>query len=79
MTDPPYKIENTNAGGKSEFAKSIQGMNDELESEELNVDIDIKILPEFVKNLIFIFGVIVSKYLHILIFSLPKMNVLLIS
>ena len=49
VTDPPYKIENTNAGRKSEFAKSIQGMNDELESEELNVDIGIKILPEFLR------------------------------
>ena len=30
LTDPPYLIKNTRAGGKSEFAKSIQGMNDEI-------------------------------------------------
>lgn len=30
LTDPPYLIKNTRAGGKSEFAKSIQGMNNEI-------------------------------------------------
>lgn len=30
LTDPPYLIKNTKAGEKSEFAKSIQGMNDEI-------------------------------------------------
>jgi len=30
VTDPPYDIKNTKAGGKSKLAKSIQGMNDEI-------------------------------------------------
>ena len=30
LTDPPYLIKNTRAGEKSEFAKSIQGMNNEI-------------------------------------------------
>ena len=30
VTDPPYLIKNTKAGGKSDFAKSIQKMNDEI-------------------------------------------------
>lgn len=49
VTDPPYKIDNTDAGGKSEFAKSIQVMNDELKNESLDCGIDIKILPEFLR------------------------------
>ena len=30
VTDPPYEIKNTKAGGKSNLAKSMQGMNDEI-------------------------------------------------
>ena len=30
FSDPPYDIKNTKAGGKSNFAKSIQNMNDEI-------------------------------------------------
>ncbi|TET99323.1 MAG: site-specific DNA-methyltransferase, partial [Candidatus Stahlbacteria bacterium] len=30
VTDPPYDIKNTKAGGKSELAKSMQGMNNEI-------------------------------------------------
>ncbi len=30
LTDPPYLIKNTKAGGNSEFAKSIQKMNNEI-------------------------------------------------
>ena len=30
VTDPPYDIKNTKAGGKSQLAKSMQGMNDEI-------------------------------------------------
>jgi len=33
--DPPYLIKNTNAGGKSELSKSIQGMNDEIQNDNL--------------------------------------------
>lgn len=32
VTDPPYLIRSTRAGGKSELARSIQPMNDELEN-----------------------------------------------
>jgi len=30
VTDPPYDIKNTKAGGKSKLAKSMQGMNNEI-------------------------------------------------
>jgi len=30
VTDPPYDIKNTKAGGKSNLSKSMQGMNDEI-------------------------------------------------
>lgn len=30
VTDPPYQIDKTNAGGNSRLSKSIQGMNDEI-------------------------------------------------
>ena len=40
VTDPPYLIENTKAGGVSDLAKSIQNMNNELEThEEMNKDL----------------------------------------
>ena len=39
ITDPPYLIENTKAGGKSELAKSIQHMNDELSSNNTTASI----------------------------------------
>ena len=34
VTDPPYFIKSTKAGGHSELARSIQPMNDQLESAE---------------------------------------------
>ena len=49
VTDPPYQIDNTKAGGKSELSRSIQGMNDELERNELGEGIDFSILDEFVR------------------------------
>lgn len=51
VTDPPYDIPNTKAGGHSSFAKSIQQMNDELEENDLTQGIDFKILSEFVRVL----------------------------
>jgi site-specific DNA-methyltransferase (adenine-specific) len=48
-TDPPYQIDNTKAGGKSQLAKSIQGMNDELKSNELVESIDTEILYDFIR------------------------------
>lgn len=49
VTDPPYQIENTQAGGNSELAKSIQLMNNELSSNILTQSIDIKLLDEFMR------------------------------
>lgn len=51
ITDPPYLIENTKAGGKSELAKSIQHMNDELSSNNITSSINTEILDEFVRVL----------------------------
>lgn len=35
LTDPPYLIKNTTAGGKSNFAKSIQNMNNEIKNANI--------------------------------------------
>lgn len=40
VTDPPYLIRSTRAGGKSELARSIQPMNDELREGNLTEGID---------------------------------------
>lgn len=40
VTDPPYFIKSTKAGGKSELARSIQPMNDQLAQNRLTVGID---------------------------------------
>ena len=53
ITDPPYDIKNTKAGGHNDFSengkKSIQGMNDELEENEIAESINIEILDEFMR------------------------------
>lgn len=49
ITDPPYLIENTKAGGKSDLAKSIQVMNNELLNDELTQGIKQDILVEFMR------------------------------
>jgi site-specific DNA-methyltransferase (adenine-specific) len=49
VTDPPYLIENTKAGGHSNLAKSIQGMNDELANGILTQGINEEILDEFMR------------------------------
>ena len=49
VTDPPYLIENTKAGGKSKLAKSIQVMNDEIENNHLTDGFNIDILDEMVR------------------------------
>ena len=49
VTDPPYLIENTKAGGGSNLAKSIQGMNDELANGILTQGINEEILNEFMR------------------------------
>lgn len=40
VTDPPYLIHSTRAGGKSELARSIQSINDELKCGNLTIGID---------------------------------------
>lgn len=40
VTDPPYLIRSTRAGGKSELARSIQPMNDELANGNLTQGIE---------------------------------------
>ena len=49
VTDPPYLIENTKAGGGSDLAKSIQGMNDELADGILTDSIREEILDDFMR------------------------------
>jgi site-specific DNA-methyltransferase (adenine-specific) len=49
ITDPPYLIENTNAGGNSNLSRSIQNMNNELASEELTQGIDYDLLKDFIR------------------------------
>ena len=49
VTDPPYLIENTKAGGNSDLAKSIQNMNDELSCNSLTQGIDTKLLDELIR------------------------------
>ena len=51
VTDPPYEIHNTKAGGNSNFAKSIQVMNDELEKNGITQGIDEAILKECIRVL----------------------------
>ena len=49
VTDPPYLIENTKAGGKSKLACSIQNMNNELQENNITNSINEEILEEFVR------------------------------
>ncbi len=49
VTDPPYLITNTTAGGKSNLAKSIQKMNDEIFEKNLTKGFDLKILDEMLR------------------------------
>ena len=49
VTDPPYLIENTKAGGDSKLSKSIQGMNDELANGILTQGINEEILDDFMR------------------------------
>lgn len=51
VTDPPYLIENTRAGGKSPLAKSIQGMNTEIKENGLTNGFDVAVLAEMVRVL----------------------------
>lgn len=49
MTDPPYQIDNTRAGGGSSLARSIQHMNDEIKAQGLTKGFDLAVLDELVR------------------------------
>lgn len=49
VTDPPYLIKNTKAGGKSKFAKSIQKMNNEIKQNNLTDGVDLKFCEELMR------------------------------
>lgn len=49
ITDPPYEIKNTKAGGKSKLSRSIQGMNDQIKDDGLINGFDQQVLAELVR------------------------------
>tara|TARA_R110002096_G_scaffold278550_1_gene472633 strand:- start:498 stop:983 length:486 start_codon:yes stop_codon:yes gene_type:complete len=49
LTDPPYDIKNTNAGGRSKLAQSMQVMNNQIKAANIVSGFDIKILDELVR------------------------------
>ncbi len=51
VTDPPYLIKDTHAGGHTRLARTIQPVNNELRDNELNVGLDPAVLPEMVRVL----------------------------
>lgn len=51
VTDPPYLIKDTHAGGNTRLARTIQPVNDALRDNGLNVGLDPAVLPELVRVL----------------------------
>ena len=49
VTDPPYQIDNTKAGGKSALAKSIQSMNNELKAANICDGFNKSVLDQMVR------------------------------
>jgi len=49
LTDPPYDIKNTKAGGNSPLAKSMQKMNDQIRDANIVSGFNIAILDELVR------------------------------
>ena len=49
IIDPPYLIENTNGGTRSRLAKSIRGMNTEIEERKLTSGIDSNIFKDLIR------------------------------
>jgi len=49
VTDPPYQINSTKTGGKSNFAKSFQKMNNEIDALNIVSGFNLKILDELVR------------------------------
>ena len=51
LTDPPYLIKETRAGGCSRLARTIQPVNNLIKENGLDLGISLEILPEFVRPL----------------------------
>ena len=51
VTDPPYLIENTNPGNKSELSKSISHMNKQLAEGLFTEGVETSLLEEFLRVL----------------------------
>lgn len=51
MTDPPYLIKDTHAGGHTRLARTIQPINNELRDNDLVSGLDPAVLPELVRVL----------------------------
>lgn len=49
LTDPPYLIKNTTAGGKSNFAKSIQNMNNEIKNANITEGVSLDFCKEIIR------------------------------
>lgn len=49
MTDPPYLLKSTKAGGHSNLTRTIQSVNNLLKENSLNIGIDPDVLPEMVR------------------------------
>jgi site-specific DNA-methyltransferase (adenine-specific) len=49
LTDPPYLIKNTKAGGKSNFSKSIQQMNDEIKEAGITEGVSLDFCKEIIR------------------------------
>lgn len=51
MTDPPYLIKDTHAGGNTRLSRTIQPINNELRDNDLVNGLDPAVLPELVRVL----------------------------
>ena len=49
ITDPPYLIKNTKAGGKSNFAKSIQQMHNEIKEAGITEGVSLEFCKEIIR------------------------------
>lgn len=49
VTDPPYQIDNTKAGGKSRLCKRIQSYQDELTGDSLTGGFNLAVLDELMR------------------------------
>lgn len=49
LTDPPYLIKNTNAGGNSKFSQSIQNMNNQIKEANLTNGVSLDFCKEIIR------------------------------